>query len=99
VIKFLIGSIILILFNLLFSLYVLKEWKGYTEKFILYRELVKENTVLARRIEEKINFEELRKAARRWGFRELSPEDVEGFREFLRRYQPSGRSGSGNRRR
>jgi len=97
--RYFILSLLLIFLNLLFALYALREWRAYSEKFILYRKLVKENLLLTKEVEKFLNYEELSRFARRRGFRDVKPEDVEGFREFLEKSPKSAPVSSDRRRR
>ncbi|GAB6065795.1 hypothetical protein JCM9492_08870 [Aquifex pyrophilus] len=81
--------LLLIIFNILFSVYSLREWKEYTEMYFLYTKLTRENLVLLKKVEEKLSYDELIRYARKRGFKDVSPEDVKGFLEI---YQPSGKS-------
>jgi len=92
-VKTLILTIVfLVLFNLLFSYYALRAWKNYSEKFFFYQKLLRDNLILTRKIESKLNYQELLRYAERKGFKDVSLEDVVGFREFLTKGQSSGKS-------
>ncbi len=80
------------IFNLLYSYYALRAWKNYSEKFFFYQKLVRDNLILTKKIESKISYRALLRYAKRRGFKDVSPKDVEGFREFLTKGQSSGRS-------
>lgn len=82
----------LVVFNLLYSYYALRAWKNYSEKFFFYQKLVRDNLILTKKIESKINYKALLRYARRRGFKDVSPKDVEGFREFLMKGQSSGKN-------
>ncbi|WP_461831500.1 hypothetical protein [Aquifex sp.] len=81
--------LLLIIFNILFSLYSLRQWKEYTEMYFLYTKLMRDNSALLKKVEEKLNYEELIRYARKKGFKDITPEDIKGFLEI---YQPSGKS-------
>ncbi len=81
--------LLLIIFNILFSLYSLRQWKEYTEMYFLYTKLMRDNSALLKKVEERLNYEELIRYARKKGFKDITPEDIKGFLEI---YQPSGKS-------
>ena len=90
--KFILLIIFLLIFNLLYSLYSLRVWKDYTEKVLLYRKLQRENLILSKKIEDFFTYKRLKRYAKRRGFKDISPEDVEFFKEFLRKGLSSEKS-------
>jgi len=92
-------ALLLIALNLGYALYALKEWRGYTEKFVLYRKLLKENMLLSKELERALSYEELLRYARRKGFKDATPEDVERFKELLKTGRVLERGASGSPRR
>ncbi len=90
--KLIVIILTLVLFNLFYSYYALRAWKNFSEKFFFYQKLVRDNLILTKKIEEKLNYNELIKYAKRRGFKDITPEDVEAFREFLTKGRANGRS-------
>jgi len=75
-------TIVLIILNIVYSVYSMRVWKDYTEKFYFYTELVKENMLLAKEVHEKINYRKLLEYAKKHGFKDVSPQDIKGILEI-----------------